>query len=112
MKASTLAGLVVVLAVVIGLSIYLYYSNVASNSAPTKNIVEIVVLSGAGLMKPMNELISSYQNETGIEVQVVYGGSGEILAQLKSGKGDVFIPGAYYYMEAAAKNGLILEGGV
>ena len=69
----------------------------------------IVVCCGAGLMKPMNELIKGFENETGAKVQVHYGGSAELYGILKTTGCDVFIPGAYYYMEMAMKNGYILN---
>ena len=70
----------------------------------------LVVCSGAGLMKPMNELISLFENETGARVEVHYGGSGEIFGILETSCGcDVFIPGAWYYTEQAMKKGYILN---
>lgn len=72
------------------------------------HVKELHVLCGAGLMKPVNELIKEFENETGIKVVVDYGGSGEILAKLELGEGDVFIPGAYYYMEIALRKHLVV----
>ncbi|NJE48217.1 molybdate ABC transporter substrate-binding protein [Thermococcus sp. 9N3] len=70
----------------------------------------VVVCSGAGLMKPMNELISLFENETGAKVEVHYGGSSEIFGVLQTTCGcDVFIPGAWYYTEQAMKKGYILN---
>ncbi|WP_297535473.1 molybdate ABC transporter substrate-binding protein [Thermococcus sp.] len=71
----------------------------------------VVVCSGAGLMKPMNEIISLFENETGAKVEVRYGGSGEIFGILETSCGcDVFVPGSYYYLEEAAQRGYILNG--
>ncbi|RUM33567.1 MAG: molybdate ABC transporter substrate-binding protein [Archaeoglobus sp.] len=72
----------------------------------------IVVCSGAGLMKPMNELIRLFENKTGIKVEVHYGGSGEIFGVLQTTGCDVFIPGAWYYMQQAMKKGYILDSTV
>ncbi len=70
----------------------------------------LTVCSGAGLMKPMNGLISLFENETGAKVEVHYGGSSEIFGVLQTTCGcDVFIPGAWYYTEGAMKKGYILN---
>jgi len=61
----------------------------------------LTVCSGAGLIKPMNELVWNFENETGAEIQVHYGGSAEIFGILAAQECDVFIPGAYYYTEQA-----------
>lgn len=69
----------------------------------------LVVCCGAGLMKPMNELVKEFENETGCKVTVHYGGSGELYAILATRGCDVFIPGSYYYVERAAREGYIIE---
>jgi molybdate transport system substrate-binding protein len=70
----------------------------------------VVVCSGAGLMKPMNELIGMFENETGAKVEVHYGGSAEIFGILQTTCGcDVFIPGAWYYTQQAMERGYILN---
>lgn len=76
----------------------------ASVSGESKNAFEgrqITVCSGAGLIKPMNKLIENFENETGANVQVRYGGSAEIFGTLASKECDIFIPGDYYYTEQA-----------
>ncbi|AEH07307.1 molybdate ABC transporter substrate-binding protein [Methanothermococcus okinawensis] len=72
----------------------------------------IVVLCGAGLMKPMNELIQNFENKTGAHVKVHYGGSAEIFGVLATTGGDIFIPGAYKYTEDAMNKGFILNNTV
>lgn len=61
----------------------------------------LTVCSGAGLIKPMNELVRNFENETGADIQVHYGGSAEIFGILAAQECDIFIPGAYYYTEQA-----------
>ncbi len=73
----------------------------------------VVLCSGAGLMKPMNEIIKLFENETGAKVEVHYGGSGEIFGELETTCGcDVFVPGSYYYTQQAMEKGYILKGTV
>jgi molybdate transport system substrate-binding protein len=65
---------------------------------------------GAGLMKPMNDIIANFENETGAKVQVHYGGSAELFGVLTTtGECDVFIPGAYKYTQDAMNGGYILN---
>lgn len=82
-------------------------STTTTTTTSEKTIV-LYVLSGAGLMKPMNELIQQFQQKYGVKVVVDYGGSGEIFAKLKMGQGDVFVPGSYYYAEQALKDNFII----
>lgn len=71
---------------------------------------EITVLAGAGLMKPMNEIITNFEKKTGKKVNVQYGGSGELLATLMtSKKGDVLITGEYTTMDKAKEKGYIIN---
>ncbi len=67
----------------------------------------ITLCCGAGLMKPMNEIIANFENETGASVDVHYGGAGEIFGILASGMGDVFIPGSYYHTAEAMERGYV-----
>ncbi len=85
-------------------------SNVSSNEQHGKFAGKtIVVCCGAGLMKPMNELIKNFENETGAKVVVHYGGSAEIYSILATTGCDVFIPGAYYYVRMAMDKGYIVN---
>ncbi|NPA69223.1 MAG: molybdate ABC transporter substrate-binding protein [Crenarchaeota archaeon] len=68
----------------------------------------LVVLCGAGLMKPMNELVKMFENKYHVKIEVDYGGSGELFAKLEMGIGDVFVPGSYYYIKIAQKKGLVI----
>ncbi len=65
------------------------------------------ICAGAGLIKPMNELIDDFENKTGVKVEVHYGGSAEIFGILETTGCDVFIPGAYYYTEEGVKGGYL-----
>ncbi len=60
-------------------------------------------------MKPMNELIKNFENETGAKVVVHYGGSAETYSILATMGCDVFIPGAYYYVRMAMDKGYIVN---
>jgi molybdate transport system substrate-binding protein len=68
----------------------------------------LLVYSGAGLKSAMDELAVSFENKTGVAVDVSYGGSGQIFGRLStSGRGDIFIPGDFYYTMRGIEEGLI-----
>ncbi len=60
---------------------------------------ELLLFAGAGLRQPTDRLIRIFQEETGHSVNVTYAGSGQLLsAILASGEGDLFMPGAFFYI--------------
>lgn len=66
------------------------------------------IFSGAGLMKPMEELRQNFEKKHNVTIDVHYGSSGEIFGMLGVGQTcDVFIPGAEKYTKDAIKNGWI-----
>jgi molybdate transport system substrate-binding protein len=72
----------------------------------------LIIYSGAGLMKPMNELKNGFETRYNIPVQLIYGGSGELFGMIATRKaGDVFIPGAEKYVKDAIKQGLVRAEG-
>lgn len=73
---------------------------------------QITVCSGAGLIKPMNELIANFENETGAEIEVRYGGSAELFGILTSKECDVFIPGDFYYTGQAMEKNYVFNESV
>jgi len=71
---------------------------------------DLVIFSGAGLMKPMEEMRKNFEARHSITADVHYGSSGEIFAMVAGGQPcDVLIPGAEKYTEDALKNGWVLE---
>jgi molybdate transport system substrate-binding protein len=53
-------------------------------------------------------VIKEFKEKTGIHVDVVFGGSGFVLAQMKlAKKGDLYFPGSSDFMEKAKKEGLV-----
>lgn len=73
---------------------------------------QITVCSGAGLIKPMNELIANFENETGADIEIRYGGSAELFGILTSKECDVFIPGDYYYTGQAMDRNYVFNESV
>ncbi len=114
MRKSLVLAIVLVVIAISTLGGNLYYGYVERSHAKNQQAstavlsAKLYILSGAGLMKPMNELVRLFEQEYGVKVIVDYGGSGEIFAKLKIGQGDVFVPGSYYYADQAVKDGFII----
>lgn len=79
-------------------------------SVPEKKAESLLVYSGAGLNKPMDEIGQKFKEKYGVEIQYTYAGSDQLLSQIElSGKGDAFIPGSALYYDNAKKKGLVGE---
>jgi molybdate transport system substrate-binding protein len=82
----------------------LFLSQIAQAS-PEK----ILVFAGAASKPATEEAIHSFQKEFGIPVDVVFGGSGFVLAQMRlAKKGDLYFPGSSDFMEKAKAERLVL----
>ncbi len=66
---------------------------------------ELLVYSGAGLRKPVEEIAALFQEETGILVQFSYGGSAQCVSQILTvDKGDAFLPGDVMELDKLIEN--------
>jgi len=69
---------------------------------------ELTVLTASGLREPFSKLVENYQKiHPEVNIKVIYGGSGNLLALLSQGQGDIFIPAGEYYIEKAKERNLI-----
>lgn len=67
---------------------------------------KLLVFAGAASQPPTEEAAVLYEKKTGVKVDVVFGGSGYVLSQMKLAKqGDIYFPGSSDYMEVAKRNG-------
>jgi len=110
-------GLFLVLALFMSLSVISGCSSKESeNNAvqPEKKAFEGQTLNlfvAAGLQKPMDEAISSFKKETGAEVAVNYGSSGELYAQIDQGQPcDLYYSADWMYIDKLKKSGKLAEG--
>ncbi|MFA5778566.1 MAG: molybdate ABC transporter substrate-binding protein [Elusimicrobiota bacterium] len=72
---------------------------------------ELFFFCGAAVAVPMREIIKNYERETGVKVNVIYGGSGTLLSQMELTKrGDVYLCGSPEYIAIGIKRGLLIEG--
>ncbi len=68
----------------------------------------LMVYSGAGLRKPMDEIGQVYEEQFGVKIEYTYAGSAQNLSQIELvQEGDVYIPGAMSYIKSAEEKGLV-----
>ena len=69
---------------------------------------DLHIFVGAGLRQPVDQLVQAFQEHTGHRVFTDYGGSGQLLTRIQAAsKGDLFIPGALFYIEKLQEAGKI-----
>jgi len=84
--------------------------NVSIDDLMAKNPDALIIYSGAGLKKPMQEIGSAFTNDTGIPVAFNYQGSGALLTQMDiTHKGDIFVPGGTLDYKTAQDKELVGE---
>ena len=68
----------------------------------------ILVYAGAASKPATEEIVKGFKEKTGIVADVIFGGSGFVLSQMKlSKKGDLYFPGSSDFMELAKKESLV-----
>ncbi|MGC9073871.1 MAG: molybdate ABC transporter substrate-binding protein [Caldisericum sp.] len=84
---------------------------VGFTSCKKESKLPILMYAGAGLKGPVDEIVDIYNKKTGITVNVIYGGSGTLLAQIENTKkGDIFMPGGLDHYKKAEEKGFIEKG--
>lgn len=70
----------------------------------------ILIFAGAAGKPATEEVARVFRKKTGIRVNIIFGGSGFVLSQMKlASKGDLYFPGSSDFMELAKKEGLVLS---
>ncbi len=68
----------------------------------------LLVYAGAASKPPTEEAAKLYERKTGVKVELVFGGSGYMLSQMKLSKqGDIYFPGSSDYIEKAKREGAV-----
>ena len=68
----------------------------------------IMIFAGAASKPATEETVRIFQERLGIPVDVIFGGSGFALSQMKlTRRGDLYFPGSSDFMELAKKEGLV-----
>lgn len=71
---------------------------------------DITLFAGAGLRQPVDQLTRAFETETGHRVFVEYGGAGKLMVRIRTtGKGDLFMPGALFYIDMLEKEGIVVS---
>lgn len=69
----------------------------------------LLIFAGAASKPPLEALALMYERKTGQKVELVFGGSGYVMAQMKlARRGDIYFPGSSDFMELAKRQGLVL----
>lgn len=67
---------------------------------------KLLVFTGAASKPPTEDAAALYEKKTGTKVELIFGGSGYVLSQMKLSKqGDIYFPGSSDYMEIAKRGG-------
>ena len=71
---------------------------------------ELLLYCGAGIRPPVEKMVEAFESEHGVKIVVDYAGSEVLLSKIKLAKrGDLYMPGDAYYVDQAAKEGMILS---
>ncbi len=78
-------------------------------SASANAADSLLIFAGAATVPPTTDAAKAFEQKTGTKVEVVFGGSGYVLSQMKLAKqGDLYFPGSSDYMEIAKRDGDVL----
>src|SRR4030042_1715503 len=89
----------------LGITIFLIFIFIQNAESASKRIL---VFAGAASKPATEEGAQIFKEISGIPVDVVFGGSGFILSQMKlTRRGDLYFPGSSDFMELAKKEGLV-----
>ena len=66
----------------------------------------LLIFAGAASKPPTEEIIELFETSTGAKVEVNFGGSGSMLAEMEiAEQGDIYFPGSSDWMDVAAERG-------
>lgn len=72
---------------------------------------QLAFFCGAAVKVPMEQILANFEKETGIQVNVIYSGSGNLLSQMEiTKKGDVYLCGSPDYVTIGEEKGLLIRG--
>lgn len=74
----------------------------------TATAESLLIYAGAASKPPTEEAAKLFEKKTGVKVELVFGGSGYMLSQMKLAKqGDIYFPGSSDYIEKAKREGAV-----
>ena len=108
-KILVLGTLIAIAAIVcVSAAAFYFASETPQAPMPSGESKTIMVYSGAGMLKPMDEIGTLFEQKYGVTVNYNYGGSNTLLSQIElTQQGDVYMPGATMYIEKAKEKGFV-----
>ena len=92
----------------IAIALLLIIISVPGCASQSQEAESIMVYSGAGMRKPMDEIGVVFQQKYGTAVNYNYAGSNALLSQMElTEEGDAYMPGATMYIEIATEKGFV-----
>jgi molybdate transport system substrate-binding protein len=92
------------------MAVFLIFAGFSPAFAADNNDNSILVYCAAVARVPVQELSRQFEKETGIKIEVQFGGSGTLLSNIQaSGKGDLYIPIDTDYIELLKQKNLCGE---
>jgi molybdate transport system substrate-binding protein len=80
----------------------------AGLAGPCSAAETLLAYVGAASKPPTEEAARLYEEKTGVRVELVFGGSGFVLSQMKLARqGDLYFPGSSDFMEKAKRDGAV-----
>jgi len=77
-------------------------------SSQDKEQKSLLVYAGSASKPPTEDAAKLFEQKTGVKVELVFGGSGTVLSQMKLNKqGDLYFPGSSDFMEIAKQEQLV-----
>lgn len=90
------------------MTVMLLFAGIPAFASQGGEAESLMVYSGAGMRKPMDEIAKVFQKKYGTKVTYNYAGSNALLSQMELTKmGDAYMPGETMYIEIAEKKGLV-----
>jgi len=78
--------------------------------SPDTSPVALRLYCGAGLRPAADALIRAFESREAVKINATFAGSGLLLSQIAAHRsGDLFLPGADFYIEKAAEKGLVAD---
>jgi molybdate transport system substrate-binding protein len=99
---------IILLISAIAITAMLFSVNIPADASQSVGAESLMIYSGAGMRKPMDEIGIAFQKKYGTRVKYNYAGSNALLSQMELTKmGDAYMPGETMYIEIAEKKGLV-----
>ncbi len=91
--------------------IWIFLFSLCLSGAAVHGADTLLVYAGAASKPPTEEAAKLYEQKTGVKVDLVIGGSGYVLSQMRLAKqGDIYFPGSSDYVEKAKREGDVIAG--